>query len=227
MADRSSLVKWAGATAAILLVPLMSGCLETHQVNPGLLFDDFEEGDLAPNLSQFFKFNCETINGNDPATQTARCTRIDGWQGTTALALDFDLPNPTNDDIGAVTFSPTLLATPLDLRPYTEMFVSASVDPASAQVVAQIHCDLVPLQDPSVRPSTSIDIGMITSTHWSDFRLRLRDFVQQTYQPNRIVGGVEACLKQVTAIGFAVTLKSTGPLTGRLSIDNIRFEDVY
>jgi hypothetical protein len=221
---------YAGALLAWALVA--PGCLDAHLRDPGpLVIDDFEDGDLFPELPKFESWGCYSYNeqGGDIS-----CDLAPGAPGSAyGLYLDFRIDDPPDgkQQHGGASLAIYDRET-LDISPYQNLVFSAQLTsgilplPAEAHLYVELGCSTVAASDGSHPGDVYVVSSAPFKSYWQAGRLDLAGFGFPSWLINKVTGGPERCLQVTDSIRFTVDAFLADGQSGEgvLTIDDIYLE---
>ena len=223
----------ARAAATLILCALAAaGCFDARLRNPGpLIIDDFEDGNLDPELTTFDPWDCYAYNAADP---TFTCGLAQGFPGSNyGLSLDFHVDDPVDgkQQHGGASLAVYDRAT-LDLGPYQDFVFSAKIAsgkpalPSEARLYIELGCSTALAKDGS-RPG---NLYVVTSApfkpDWETSHLDVASFGFPSWLINNVKGGTAPCLRLIDSIRFTVDMFLADGESGQgvLTIDDIHLE---
>ena len=189
-----------------------------------LLIDDFEDGDVRPSNAAFAPWRCATYNPG-PGLQPVKCGPVaegfDSPHGYSLWAELHDLPNGADEYPGASLFAPTAGATRFDASSYEMLRFSTKLSgdgvlaSGGNTVSVTLSCDV------DGAPPRSMDSLALASADWQHVGLRLADFAQPDWQPERVERAT--CATQISGLSFDFG----GLGDGQTAAATLLVDDVY
>ena len=210
------------------------GCFDARLRDPGpLIIDDFEDGNLTPELTTFDSWGCYAYNTPEAPIG---CALAPGRPGSMfALTLDFSVDDPPDgkQQLGGASLAVYDQAT-LDLRPATEDFVFTAqvasgktprcpATPGSTQ--SSGAAPRSPGTAPSWRTSTVLSSAAF-KPDWQTFRIDVASLGFPPWVINDVKGGPARCRQLVDSIRFTIDAFLVDGQSGEgiLSVDDVYLE---
>jgi len=224
--------------AASLAVVVLTGCYDLERLDPGpksprLVIDDFEDGNLSPEVPGFGTWRVYPFKWEpdpDRPEDDPRLEFVTGLDGGLALAGEFTFKYP-----GSEVYTGFSIGTagdprnPYDVRGYRAMHLTTRFEqgvpplPGTARIYVQIGCDSAPPLGDVTGPFF-VNSFMDFNSDWHT--LELDYFSELISEPKRIDGDASACLAVVDSIRFTVstTVAPGARAQGTFHIDDVYFE---
>jgi hypothetical protein len=232
--ERAVVSPVARAAGMLILSALAAGCFEARLRDPGpFVIDDFEDGDLNPELPAFEPWTAYAIN--DPIATVVPALGA-GAPGSVAfgLTLDFHIEDPPDgkqEHGGAALWIHG--DTPLDLSPYQTFVFSAKLGsgnlplPVEALLYIELGCATAVAPDGTQPGNIYVVAGAKYSATWQLFRLDMSGFGFPIWNASiSAQGGPARCVQLVDSIRFAVDGQLLDGQSGEgiLAVDDIKLE---
>ena len=220
--------------AAMVIVCALAapGCFDVRLRDPGpLIIDDFEDGNLAPELTTFDSWSCYAYNTQEA---TISCALAPGRPGSMfALTLDFSVDNPPDgkQQHGGASLAVYDQAT-LDLNPYQDFVFTAQVAsgkpalPSDARLYIEFGCSTAIAGDGSRPGNFYVLSSAAFKPDWQTFRIDVASLGFPPWVINDVKGGPARCRQLVDSIRFTIDAFLVDGQSGEgiLSVDDVYLE---